>query len=210
MRRMLLRRTKPGDAMDASRVRTESCNPAVRSCPSRSQKTLSRGGRSCSPQTACGKSVPAKTFHQPIFSRSFRRTTRPPKGCRRAADRRSRILLMNDFTARNASPRSPPVLFTARRLVSIVEFQRIGAGELQSPTQRGQVHVFGPSFPVDSVLVSRRMDQSPDFAVLLRIGASRYAGIIGADRIESVWQPCRPVFTAWAGCRRKNRHVWRG
>ena len=40
-------------------------------------------------------------------------------------------------------------------------------GELQSPTQRGQVHVFGLSFPVNSGLVSRKMDQSPDFAVCL-------------------------------------------
>src|SRR5580658_2306744 len=40
-------------------------------------------------------------------------------------------------------------------------------GELQSPTRRGQVHVFGQG-SLDNFSRSRRkMDQTPDFAVLL-------------------------------------------
>ena len=40
-------------------------------------------------------------------------------------------------------------------------------GELQSPTQRGQVHVFGQRSPANSIHLRRKMDQTPDFAVLL-------------------------------------------
>ena len=40
------------------------------------------------------------------------------------------------------------------------------AGDLQSPTRRGQVHVFGQRFPIRLGSSSRKMDQSPDFDAL--------------------------------------------
>ena len=42
-----------------------------------------------------------------------------------------------------------------------------GTGELQSPTRRGQVDVFEQASPADSIRWRRKMEQTPDFAVLL-------------------------------------------
>ena len=46
-----------------------------------------------------------------------------------------------------------------------------GAGQLQCPTPRGQVHVFGQRFSLKATRFDRKMDQTPDFAVVLTGGA---------------------------------------
>jgi hypothetical protein len=50
------------------------------------------------------------------------------------------------------------------------------AGELQSHTRRGQVHVFGRRLRLKAERSRRKMDQTPDFAILLptTVYATRY------------------------------------
>ncbi len=43
----------------------------------------------------------------------------------------------------------------------------LSTGELQSPTRRGQFHVFGQGSLVNFIRFGRKMDRTPDFAVLL-------------------------------------------
>ena len=62
------------------------------------------------------------------------------------------------------------------------------AGELQSPTRRGQVHVFGQRFLLNFIRSRRKMDRTPDFAVLL-IGTA--SSLPAPCRVAIIDRPAR-------------------
>ena len=73
-------------------------------------------------------------------------------------------------------------------------------GELQSPTRRGQAHVFGQRFLMNFIRFRRKMHQTPDFAVLLQ-PHQRPKGIGETSFVQKKFL-ARPVFQeaalAWA------------
>ena len=153
----------------------------------------------------------------------------PVNGSRRVGrdGRRCNSLLRNILWRAGAQSFRPPglfALFPARQIVaptpprptyrrprkplangrSAGSFPRqngsfLDPGELQSHKQRGQVHVFGRRFSRKARRVGRKMDQPPDFAVLLfldRAGVGDAASLLYnvglPPKIKPTIQPAYP------------------
>ena len=80
-------------------------------------------------------------------------------------------------TGRRKSPSHFPAAGHAfRPTLSLAHHGTVGqraAGELQGPTRRGQVHVFGQRFLVKLIHSRRTMDRTPDFVALLQRAENR-------------------------------------